>query len=69
MKEIGLLSQTSIESDLEGYVLFVANTLGWSREEIMVYLAHFRHETRSGNFCPYYQVKVVWGRKPEDAEE
>ena len=46
-------------------MLFLANTLGWSREEIIVYLATFRREVRSGEFHAYYRQKVVWGRKPE----
>ena len=64
MKEIGLFTQLTLEQDAEGYMLFLASTLGWSREEIMVYLAMFRKEVRSGKYRPYYKQKVVWGRKP-----
>jgi len=48
-------------------VLFLANTLGWTREEITVYLAMFRREVKSGLYQAYYKQKVVWGRKPEKA--
>jgi len=65
MKEIGEFTQLTLEQDAEGYMLFLANTLGWSREEIMVYLAMFRREVRSRKYHPYYRQKVVWGRKPE----
>jgi len=65
LKEIGEVTQLTLEQDAEGYVLFMANTLGWSKEEIMVYLAMFRREVRSGDYHPYYRKKVVWGRKPE----
>ena len=65
MKEIGAFTQLTLEQDAEGYLLFLANTLGWTREEITVYLAVFRSEVRSGLYQAYYRQKVVWGRKPE----
>ncbi len=63
-KEIGRFSQLSIEQDIEGYVLLMATTLGWTREEILVYIAHMKREVRSGKCHPYYRQKVVWGRRP-----
>ncbi|KAK1753953.1 S-adenosyl-L-methionine-dependent methyltransferase [Echria macrotheca] len=65
MKEIGEFTQLTLEQDAEGYVLFLANTLGWSREQIIIYLATFRREVRSGQYRPFYRQKVVWGKKPE----
>ncbi len=65
LKEIGAFTQLVLEQDAEGYLLFMADTLGWTREEIMVYLARFRREVRSGLYHAYYKQKVVWGRKPE----
>lgn len=62
-----MYTQLTLEQDAEGYVLFLANTLGWSREEVTVYLAKFRREIRSGLYQAYYKQKVVWGRKPEAA--
>lgn len=64
MKELGQYGKLVLESDIEGYVLFMANTLGWTRTEIQVYIAHLRREIRSGKYQPYYRQKVVWGRKP-----
>ena len=64
MKEIGTLGQIVLESDTEGYVLFIANTMGWSRDEVQVYIAHLRREVRSLRHYPYYRAKVVYGRKP-----
>ena len=52
-------------SDIEGYVLFMADTLGWSKPEITAYIAHLRSEVKSGKHHSYYLQKVVWGRKPE----
>lgn len=68
LKEIGIWGQTALEADIEGYVLFIANVIaGWTREEILVYIAHLRREIRSAKYHPYFKVKAVWGRKPEHA--
>ena len=64
MKEIGRFAQLAMESDAEGFVLFTASTAGWSKEEIMVYLAQLRREVKSGKYHAYYNQKIVWGRKP-----
>ena len=63
-KEIGRFQQLVIDQDAEGTLLFIANTIGWTREQILVYIAHFRREIRSGQKHGYYRQKVVWGRKP-----
>lgn len=52
-------------ADLEGYIMFISATLGWSREAITVYVAHLRQEMRSGQYHPLFMQKAVWGRKPE----
>ncbi|KAI5459529.1 S-adenosyl-L-methionine-dependent methyltransferase [Mariannaea sp. PMI_226] len=64
-KEIGRFAEVFATQDTEGFILFVANTLGWSREEVQVYVAHFRREIRDRNIHSYIRLKVVWGRKPE----
>ena len=64
LQEVGLFSQLVIEQDPEGYVLFMTNTLGWSREQILSYITALKKEVRSGKYRPYYKQKVVWGRKP-----
>lgn len=65
LKRIGHLSQAALESDIEGYVLFIANVIaGWSREEILVYIAQLRREIRSGKHHASFKIKAVWGRKP-----
>ncbi|KAJ4385517.1 hypothetical protein N0V93_009946 [Gnomoniopsis smithogilvyi] len=65
LKRIGHLSQAALESDIEGYVLFIANVIaGWSREEILVYIAQLRREIRSGKHHASFRVKAVWGRRP-----
>ena len=65
LKEIGMFSQGVIEQDPEGYVLFMTHTLGWSREEILNYIAAVGREVRNARIHPYYKQKVVCGLKPE----
>ncbi|KAK3315736.1 S-adenosyl-L-methionine-dependent methyltransferase [Apodospora peruviana] len=64
-KEVGQYAQLVIESDAEGHILFMANTLGWSREQILVFIAQLRREMRSQKHHAYYRQKIIWGRKPE----
>ncbi|KAF4998984.1 hypothetical protein FGRMN_2783 [Fusarium graminum] len=67
LKEMGKYTQFGLETDTEGFVLFMAHALGWSKEEIQVYVAHLRREIRTGKAHAYYRQKVVWGRKPDVA--
>ncbi len=67
LKEIGRYEELVIEQDTEGYILFIASTIGWTRDEILVYIAKLRREVKSGKHHGYYKQKVVWGRKPESA--
>jgi len=67
MKEIGAYAKATLEQDIEGYVLFMANVMGWKKDEISVYIAHLRRELRSSKFHPLYRQRVVWGRKPAAA--
>ncbi|KAI8254676.1 hypothetical protein K4K58_012145 [Colletotrichum sp. SAR11_239] len=67
-REIGEWAQLTLLSDIEGYVLFMANVMStWSREEIQIYAAQLRREIRSGKLHGYYRQRCVWGRKPLDA--
>ncbi|KAM5346298.1 hypothetical protein ACJ41O_009303 [Fusarium nematophilum] len=68
LREIGQYAQLALDQDAEGTILYMATTLGWTKEEVGVYLAHFRRESRSKGVHAFYLQKVVWGRKPESAE-
>lgn len=69
LREVGEFAQMCIEADIEGYVLFVCHTvLGWSKEEVSVFVAHWRRQVRSKKTHAFYRQRVVWGRKP-GAEE
>lgn len=66
LKQAGIYGQAALESDIEGYVLFIANVIaGWTREEILAYIALLRRAIRTGKHHAYFKLKVVWGRKPE----
>lgn len=65
MKEIGRFVQVALEQDPEGYVLFVASALGWTKSEVSVYCAQLRKEIRSGKYHPFYRLRAVWAQKPE----
>ncbi|KAJ4265100.1 hypothetical protein NW762_005346 [Fusarium torreyae] len=66
-KEIGRYAQATLEQDIEGYVLFMANTVeGWTKEEVEVYISLLRRELRAGKMHPYYKQKVVWAQKPKE---
>ncbi|WZH46896.1 S-adenosyl-L-methionine-dependent methyltransferase [Fusarium acuminatum] len=64
-KRMGSYTQYGLETDSEGFILFMAHALGWKREEILVYIAQFRREIRSGKHHGYFAQKVVWGQKPK----
>ncbi|KAK3353769.1 S-adenosyl-L-methionine-dependent methyltransferase [Lasiosphaeria hispida] len=64
-KEIGLFSKLTMESDLEGYVLYMwAAVMGWSIEEIQVYISHLRRQIKDPKTHACYRSRVVYGRKP-----
>ncbi len=63
-KEIGAFAQVVLTQDPEGWMQFMANTLGWERKQIESYAAAVKRESRSNKYHPYYMQMVVWGRKP-----
>ena len=67
-KEIGMAAQVALDADIEGYILYMATALGWTRDEITVFTAKFRAEMRSGKHHVFFRMRVVWGQKQTDAE-
>ena len=65
LKQAGLCAYSGMSIDVEGYMVFMAELLGWSQEEVLVFAAHFRREIRDPNIHGYYRVRVAWGMKPE----
>lgn len=65
MKEIGLCTRTGMNGDLEGIIQYVAgNVIGWSQEEMAVYLAHLRQELKDKSIHAYCKCKLVYAQKP-----
>lgn len=66
LKQIGTIGMEALNTDIEGYVLFIANVIaGWSREEVIAYIALLRRAILTGKHHAYFKIKAVWGRKPE----
>ncbi|KAK3343513.1 S-adenosyl-L-methionine-dependent methyltransferase [Lasiosphaeria hispida] len=69
LKEIGQYSLLGLDRDLEGWILFIwSQVMGWSREEIGVYVAHLRRQLRDTKVHGYVLTRAVYGRKPEDGQ-
>lgn len=64
LKEVGVFAQAAFEQDPEGSVLFMAGQMGWTREEVAVFLVQLRREFRAPDIHPYFRQRVVWGQKP-----
>ncbi|EXM12537.1 hypothetical protein FOTG_18964 [Fusarium oxysporum f. sp. vasinfectum 25433] len=69
LKEIGRFGEVFLTQDTEGFVTLAANLLGWSMEEVYVYIAKFRREVRNRKHHVYIRLRAVWARKPETKEE
>ncbi|KAJ3540902.1 hypothetical protein NM208_g3735 [Fusarium decemcellulare] len=61
---IGQYMQAAFEQDAKGTVLHMATALGWTEQEVTVFVSHFRREIRSNKIHSFFRQKVVWGRKP-----
>ncbi|KAI1827737.1 S-adenosyl-L-methionine-dependent methyltransferase [Xylaria intraflava] len=66
LKQLGAFTQLAMEQDLDGYaMLLFTKVLGWSHQEVTVFLARVRKEIRDPRMQPYFLIEVVYGRKPE----
>ncbi|KAI0395604.1 S-adenosyl-L-methionine-dependent methyltransferase [Xylariaceae sp. FL0594] len=65
MRELGAFAKLAIAEDLDGYAMYLlTNALGWTREQVLAYLARVRTEFNDMSLHPYFTVQVVYGRKP-----
>ncbi|KAL8330774.1 hypothetical protein RB593_001644 [Gaeumannomyces tritici] len=68
LKEIGQFVQMFVDSGLEGFGLFLlTQVIGWRHEECQVLIAQMRQALRNKSLNPYYEVTLVYGRKPESS--
>ncbi|KAJ8120985.1 hypothetical protein O1611_g10219 [Lasiodiplodia mahajangana] len=66
MQQLGAFSRLAMEQDLDGYAMYLfTNALGWSEQQVTVFLARVRKEMRDLRIQPYFLIEVVYGRKPE----
>ncbi|KAF2100116.1 S-adenosyl-L-methionine-dependent methyltransferase [Rhizodiscina lignyota] len=66
-KLIGRFHERNMLDGLQGFSLaFFHRGLGWTKEEIEVYLVDVRKALQDKRVHAYQKVYVVWGRKPEN---
>lgn len=66
LKQLGAFCRLAMEQDLDGYAMYLfMNGLGWSQQQVAIFLARVRKEMRDPRVQPYFLVEVLYGRKPE----
>jgi len=66
LREIGHFALMGIDVDLEGWILFIwTAVMGWSKEEVTVYVAHLRKQLRDRRVHGYVEFQAIWAQKPE----
>ncbi|KAJ8106592.1 hypothetical protein ONZ43_g7014 [Nemania bipapillata] len=66
MQQLGAFARLAMEQDLDGYAMYLfTNALGWSEQQVTIFLARVRKEMRDLKMQPYFLIEVVCGRKPE----
>ncbi|KAK7210093.1 hypothetical protein V2G26_017271 [Clonostachys chloroleuca] len=67
-KTIGAFNGEFIDQSLDGFAVFpIGEILGWTMEEVTVFVSQMRSAIKDPKSLPYYVVHAVCGRKPEDA--
>ncbi|KAI9843532.1 MAG: hypothetical protein M1837_006287 [Sclerophora amabilis] len=70
LKTLGSWTLVAAEDGLEAFTLrLYTNVLGWKPEEVQVLLANVRKDLRNPKIHAYLNFYVVYGQKPEDAED
>ncbi|KAJ2990484.1 hypothetical protein NUW58_g2927 [Xylaria curta] len=70
LQQLGAFCRLAMEQDLDGYAMYLfTNALGWSEQQVTVFLARVRREMRDMRVQPYFIVEVVYGRKPESPSD
>ncbi|KEZ46102.1 hypothetical protein SAPIO_CDS0952 [Scedosporium apiospermum] len=68
LKEVGQFVQMFIDGGIEGFSLYLlTQVVGWKYEECQVFIAKMRQALKNKKLNPYYELTLVYGRKPEDA--
>lgn len=68
-KMLGRFTESNWLDGLQAFSLqMFQKGLGWTKDEIEVYLVHVRKAISDRNVHAYHKIYVVWGRKPEEGE-
>ncbi|PNH36751.1 hypothetical protein VD0002_g6446 [Verticillium dahliae] len=68
LKKVGLFNGLFIDQSIDGFVVFpIGEILGWSFDEVTVLVANMRAALRDPKALPYYNLHMVYGRKPDNA--
>ncbi|KAK3400619.1 S-adenosyl-L-methionine-dependent methyltransferase [Sordaria brevicollis] len=68
MHELGLYFYVALTQDLEGVLQYMWGTvMGWTDEEISIYIKHFVKELKDKTIHPYFTYRRVYAQKPLDA--
>jgi hypothetical protein len=69
-KEIGTFALENFLWGCESMSLALfTRALGWSADEVRVFMAHLRNDLRNRRFHAYWNFWVVYGKKPAAATE
>ncbi|KAK5276951.1 hypothetical protein LTR16_010468, partial [Cryomyces antarcticus] len=66
---LGRFSEESLLDGIQAFSLaWLHRGLGWSKEQIEVYLVDVRKAISDRSVHAYHKIFVVWGRKPKAGE-
>ncbi|KAI1024538.1 hypothetical protein LB503_007476 [Fusarium chuoi] len=66
LKQIGLYNGAFIDHSIDAFAIFpIGEILGWSEEEVTVLVSQMRKALKEPRALPYFNVRMVYGRKPE----
>ncbi|KAL0936732.1 umta methyltransferase family protein [Colletotrichum truncatum] len=69
-RDIGMHNLVQLLDGLEGFTMRIfCGVLGWSRDDVLVFLAELRKELKSGVYHSMFDFHVVYGQKPGSAPE
>ncbi|KAF5560974.1 mRNA 3 end-processing YTH1 [Fusarium napiforme] len=68
LKQIGLYNGAFIDHSIDAFAIFpIGEILGWSKEEVTVLVSQMRKALKEPRALPYFNVRMVYGRKPESS--
>ncbi|KAG5784974.1 hypothetical protein H9Q73_001347 [Fusarium xylarioides] len=68
LKHIGLYNGAFIDHSIDAFAIFpIGEILGWSKEEVTVLVSQMRKALKEPRALPYFNVRMVYGRKPESS--